>query len=107
MQVGCTLHVYPTTPSTPGLLPREVILDHHLLQPGRDAAAARARRGGQVICPWELPTARGAQCRVDVPQDSRQGPQFGYDALWTHEEADVTCWGHLERPRELAAAMVV
>lgn len=83
LQAGCTLSTRAPHNSryTWPLLPREIILDHHLLQPGRDAATARARSGGQVVGPRELPTAWGTQCCVDIPQDSRQGSQFGYNVL--------------------------
>lgn len=44
----------------------------------------QAGRRGQSRSPCKLPTARGAQSCVDVPQDSRQRPQLGYDALQRH-----------------------
>lgn len=84
------------------LLPREVVLDYHLLQPSRDAAAAGARCRGQVVGACKLPTARGAQSCVDVPQDSRQRPQLGYDALQRHGKGGrCEPGGHLGRPNAL------
>lgn len=84
------------------LLPREVVLDHHLLEPSRDTAAAGSRCRGQVIGPCKLPTARGAQSCVDVPQDSRQRPQLGYDALQRHGKGGrCEPGGHLVRPSAL------